>query len=126
MITKTTLSVIFNLQNSRLLTLPLPTKEIFQVNGQNRPVANQPYSLPTEAMFLVIQSNRYMSKLSCTGFIFVCESFFVPAPFNLKPRVKIVAKGALAMPICNIATQPFSTVSFLFPHCDLECGINRQ
>ena len=37
----TTLSVIFfNLQNSRLLTLPLPTKEIFQVNGQNRPVAN--------------------------------------------------------------------------------------
>ena len=58
-----------------------------------------PYSLPTEAMFLVIQSNRYMSKLSCTGFIFVCESFFVPAPFNLKPRVKIEAKGALAMPI---------------------------
>ena len=82
-----------------------------------------PYSLPTEAMFLVIQSNRYMSKLSCTGFIFVCESFFVPAPFNLKPRVKIEAKGALAMPI---ATQPFLTVSFLFPHCDLECGINRQ
>ena len=40
MITKTTLSVIFNLQNSRLLTLPLPKKEIFQVNGQNRPVAN--------------------------------------------------------------------------------------
>ena len=40
MITKTTLGVIFNLQNSRLLTLPLPTKEIFQVNGQNRPVAN--------------------------------------------------------------------------------------
>ena len=37
----TTLSVIFfNLQNSRLLTLPLPTKEIFQVNGQNRPAAN--------------------------------------------------------------------------------------
>ena len=85
-----------------------------------------PYSLPTEAMFLVIQSNRYMSKLSCTGFIFVCESFFVPAPLNLKPRVKIEAKGALAMPICNIATQPFSTVSFLFPHGDLECGINRQ
>ena len=40
MITKKTLSVISNLQNSRLLTLPLPTKEILQVNGQNRPVAN--------------------------------------------------------------------------------------
>ena len=33
------MGVIFNIQNSRLLTLPLPT-EVFQVNGQNRPVAN--------------------------------------------------------------------------------------
>ena len=39
MITKTTMSVIFNLQNSHLLTLSLPT-EVFQINGQNRPVAN--------------------------------------------------------------------------------------
>ena len=41
MITKTTMVMIFNLQNSHLLTLSLP-KEVFQVNGQNRPVANLP------------------------------------------------------------------------------------
>ena len=34
--------VIFNLQNSHLLNLSLPTEEVFQVNGQNRPVANIP------------------------------------------------------------------------------------
>ena len=39
-ITKTTMVVIFNLQNSHLLTLSLPTEEALQVNGQNRPVAN--------------------------------------------------------------------------------------
>ena len=42
MITKTTMIVIFNLQNSHLLTLPLPTEKVFQVNGQNRPVKNLP------------------------------------------------------------------------------------
>ena len=42
MITKTTMGVTFNLQNSRLLTLSLPTEEIFQVHGHNRPVANLP------------------------------------------------------------------------------------
>ena len=34
--------VIFNLKNSHLLTLSLPKEEVFQVNGQNRPVANFP------------------------------------------------------------------------------------
>ena len=33
-ITKTTIGVIFNLQNSHSLTLSLPTEAIFQVNGQ--------------------------------------------------------------------------------------------
>ena len=36
------MDVIFNLQNSYLPTLSLPTEEVFQVNGQNRPVANRP------------------------------------------------------------------------------------
>ena len=36
------MSVIFNIQNSHLLTLSLPTEEVFQVHGQNRPVANLP------------------------------------------------------------------------------------
>ena len=40
MITKTTMVVIFNLQNSHLLTLSLPTEEVFQVNGQNWLAAN--------------------------------------------------------------------------------------
>ena len=34
--------VIFNSQNYHLLTLSLPTEEVFQVNDQNRPVANLP------------------------------------------------------------------------------------
>ena len=42
MITKTKMVVIFNLQNSHLLTLSLPTEEVFNVNGQNRPVTNLP------------------------------------------------------------------------------------
>ena len=41
MITKTTMVVIVNLPNSHFLTLSLPT-EVFQVNGQNQPVANLP------------------------------------------------------------------------------------
>ena len=53
-ITKTTMFVIFNLQNSHLLTLSLPTEEVFQVNGQNRPVANLPvvdfHSQPREML----------------------------------------------------------------------------
>ena len=39
---KTTMVVIFKLQNSHLLTLSLPAAEIFRVNDQNRPVANFP------------------------------------------------------------------------------------
>ena len=45
---------IFNLQNSHLLTLSLPTEEVFQVNGQNRLVANLPvvdfHSQPREML----------------------------------------------------------------------------
>ena len=42
MITKTKTVAIFNLQNSHLLTMSLPKEEVFQVNGQNRLVANLP------------------------------------------------------------------------------------
>ena len=57
MITKTTMVVIFNLQNSHLLTLSLPTKEVFpQVNGQNGQVTNLPvvdfHSQPREMLTL--------------------------------------------------------------------------
>ena len=33
------MGAIFNLQNSYLLTFSLPTEEIFQIHGQNWPVA---------------------------------------------------------------------------------------
>ena len=39
---KQTMDVIFNIQNSQLLTRSFPVEEIIQVNGQNRPVANLP------------------------------------------------------------------------------------
>ena len=42
MITKTTIVVIFSLKNSHLLTLFLPTEEVFQENSHNRLVANLP------------------------------------------------------------------------------------
>ena len=46
--------VIFNLQNYHLLTLSIPTEEVFQVNGQNRLVANLPgvdfHSQPREML----------------------------------------------------------------------------
>ena len=42
MSTKATMVVIFNSQNSHVLTLSLPTEEVFQVNSQNRPVTNLP------------------------------------------------------------------------------------
>ena len=51
MITKTKMVVIFNLQNSHLSTLSLPTEEVLQVN---RPVANLPvvdfHSQPREIL----------------------------------------------------------------------------
>ena len=44
----------FQSKNSHLLTLSLPTEEVFQVNGQNRPVANLPvvdfHSQPREML----------------------------------------------------------------------------
>ena len=46
--------VILSLQNSHLLTMYLPTEEVFQVNGQNRLVANLPvvdfHSQPREML----------------------------------------------------------------------------
>ena len=52
MITKS-MAVIFNLQNSHLLTLFLPTEEVFPVSGQNRQMTNLPvvdfYSQPRKS-----------------------------------------------------------------------------
>ena len=37
-----TMGLIFNIQNYQLLNCSLPAEEIFQVHGQNLPVANLP------------------------------------------------------------------------------------
>ena len=66
MITKTTMVVIFNLQNSYLLTLSLPTEEVFQVNGQNRPMANLPvvdfHSQLREMIAFKYDENMFLSN----------------------------------------------------------------
>ena len=74
MMTKPTMVVIFNLQNSYLLTLSLPTEKVFQVNGQNQLVTNLPvvdfHSQPREmltpkpALCIVSIFPRYFRQLS--------------------------------------------------------------
>ena len=74
MMTKPTMVVIFDLQNSYLLTLSLPTEEVFQVNGQNQLVTNLPvvdfHSQPREmltpkpALCIVCIFPRYFRQLS--------------------------------------------------------------
>ena len=79
MITKTTMVVIFNLHNSHLLTLSLPTEEVFQVNGQNRPAANLPvvdfHSQPRE-MPTPTPLNSYLSVFPLSiGFLSLLGKF---------------------------------------------------
>ena len=73
MITKTAMVVIFNLQNSNLLTLPLPTEEVFQVNGQNRPLANLPvvefHSQPREMLTPKLRSRNFRFFFQHIGFL---------------------------------------------------------
>ena len=68
--------VIFNLQNSHLLTLPRPTEEVFQVNGQNRPVANLRsscrFSFSAERNF-----NTKATEQATFGFYFSVLVFFL-------------------------------------------------
>ena len=44
------MGLIFNIQNSQLLNWSLPTEEIIQVPGQNRPVANLPAAAARNAI----------------------------------------------------------------------------
>ena len=69
MITKTTMVLLFDLQNSHLLTLSLPTEEVFQVNGHNQPVANtEPCKCHT-----CVRTESYMCAYSI---ILVCVQHF--------------------------------------------------
>ena len=71
MITKTTMVVVFNLQNSHLLTLSLPTEEAFHINGQNRPVANLPAVDFHLISFSILVFFAFLESLNLT----VCQRF---------------------------------------------------
>ena len=81
MIVKTTMVVIFNLQNSHLLTLSLPTEEVFQVNGQNRPVANFP-------VFRFSFSGKRNANTKATEYITFGFSFSILVFFALWESLK--------------------------------------
>ena len=53
------MGLIFPIQNSNLLNLPLPTGEIFQAHGQNRPVVNFQLSI-----FVIDIHNTLIATLS--------------------------------------------------------------
>ena len=56
------MGVIFNIQNSYLLTLSLPTEEIFQVNSQKRPLANLPAVISFSATRTTFtKANKYVT-----------------------------------------------------------------
>ena len=63
-ITKTTMVVIFNLLNPHLSTVSLPTEEVFQVNCQNRPVANLPGVAKEGLNLIVCQRYGFFSALA--------------------------------------------------------------
>ena len=60
------MGVIFDLQNSHVMTLSLPTEEVFQVNGQNRPMTNPPvvdfYSQLREMIAFKYDENMFLSN----------------------------------------------------------------
>ena len=84
--------VIFNLQNSHLLTLSSPTEEVFQVNSQNQLVTNLPvvdfHSKPREMLSVFLLYIGFFSFLGkfephCLSAIRIffcienCESFAI-------------------------------------------------
>ena len=60
---KQTMAVVFNIQNFQLLTWSLPTKEIFQIHGQNRPVANFPVIDFRSQRYQTHVIKRYFSRV---------------------------------------------------------------
>ena len=72
---KQTMGVIFNMQNSQVLNWPLSTEEIFQVNDQNRPVANLPvvdFRSQTREISAITKATEYRTF----GFSFRILVFF--------------------------------------------------
>ena len=66
--------VTFNLQNSHLLKLSLPTEDVFQVNGRNRLVANLPVvDFHSQTREMLIKATEY----STFGFSFSILGFFL-------------------------------------------------
>ena len=67
------MGVILNLQNSHLLTLSLPTEEVFQVNGRNRPRVNLPVFFSFSA---ARHTNTEATEYVTFGFSFRILVFF--------------------------------------------------
>ena len=87
MITKTTMVVIFNLQNSHLLNLP--TEDVFQVNGQNRLVANLPvvdFHSQTREMLIPKPLN---TQLSVFLLVYWVSSFLGKFESHCLPAIRI-------------------------------------
>ena len=66
---KQTMGLIFNIKNYQFLNWSLPTEEIFQTHGKNRPVAN----LPVADFFISAIRNAITKATEYVtfGFIFV-------------------------------------------------------
>ena len=81
MITKTTMVVILNLKNSHLSTLSLPTEEFFQVDGQNRPLANLP-----AVDFHVLAERNPITKATESLSVFLLVYWFFPLLGRFEPH----------------------------------------
>ena len=71
---KQTMAVVFNIQNFQLLTWSLPTKEIFQIHGQNRPMANLPV--------VNFRSQRYQTRNKTIFFTCASAAFLRKSLYN--------------------------------------------
>ena len=71
------MGIIFNIQNSQLLTLALPTEELFQLHSQDQHVANlsvlDSHPQPQEMPLLKPLNTEFLVFLSVFWFSFPCR-----------------------------------------------------
>ena len=76
------MAVIFKLQNSHLSTLSLPTEEVFQVDGHNRPVSN----LPVVDFHSQLRKMPTPKPLNTELSVFLFVYWFFPLLGKFEPR----------------------------------------
>ena len=87
---KQTMGVTFNLQNSKLLTVSLPTEGIFSVTRPNWPVANRPVvCFRTQPREMPLP--KPLEKVTFVFFLFFWVFYFLPLleNFSLCKRYKL-------------------------------------